>query len=345
MSAVKTFDFCTYFDTNYMVRGLTLYRSLVDNSAPFRLWVLCMDEPTYKALGHLELPEVVPLKLADMEAAYEGLEIAKSNRSLIEYYFTCTSILPLFILAGEPSVDVITYLDADLYFFSSPGPIFEEMGDASILIAGHRFPQNLKHLEKFGVYNVGFLSFRRNVDGLQSLEWWRDACLEWCCDHVEGDRYADQKYLDSFPSKFDNVHVLENPGAGLAPWNIGRMKMRVVNGQLLADSSPVIFYHFQGLERISPHLFDVRRLGYRTRTNRSVRSLLYRPYIHALGETSRWLAENLDEGDVGIGSIRSSGKKPDNETSVERMKRIVGTFISRVRRVCNGDILRAEKQE
>lgn len=339
MNPVSTFDFCTYFDTNYMVRGLTLYRSLLDRSSPFRLWVLCMDEPTYEKLVRLELPEIVPLRLADMEKAYEGLEIAKSNRSPIEYYFTCTSILPLFILAREQSVDVITYLDADLYFFGSPDPIFEEMGDSSILIVGHRFPKKLKHLEKFGVYNVGFLSFRRDEDGMQSLEWWRDACLEWCHDYCDGDRFADQKYLDSFPSKFENVHVLENPGAGLAPWNIGRKKMRTVNGQLLADSSPVIFYHFQGLEKISPRLFDARRLGFRTRTNRGVRKLLYKPYINELGETSRWLAETIEADDVGISSIRDSMKKSGNQTVAERVKRIVGTFISRVRRVLNGDIL------
>ena len=119
--------FCTYFDSNYLTRGLALYRSLVRHAAPFRLWVLCFDDLAYETLQRLNLHEVVPISLRDFEDGDEELLQAKGNRSRIEYYFTCTPTLPLYILRNCSEVDVITYLDADLFFFSDPSPIYEEL--------------------------------------------------------------------------------------------------------------------------------------------------------------------------------------------------------------------------
>jgi len=59
--------FCTYFDSNYLIKGLALYRSLVRHAMPFRLWVLCFDDLAYEALQKLALPEVDPISLRDFE--------------------------------------------------------------------------------------------------------------------------------------------------------------------------------------------------------------------------------------------------------------------------------------
>jgi len=161
-----------------------------------------MDRMAYEALTMLELPDVHPIALTDYERGDKELLEAKQNRTLIEYYFTCSPSLPLFILDNHRDVDLITYLDADLFFFADPTPVFDELGDRAIGIIGHRFPASLRGLERFGVYNVGWLSFRRNAHALACLRWWRERCLEWCFDRYEDGRFADQKYLDDWPSDF-----------------------------------------------------------------------------------------------------------------------------------------------
>ena len=173
------FYFCTYFDSNYLIQGLALYRSLVRHSVPFRLWVLCFDDMAHEILQNLALPEVNPISLRDFEDGDRELLRAKENRSQIEYYFTCTPSLPLYILRNYPEVDVITYLDSDLFFFSNPSPIYQELEDRnSVLIVEHRFPPRLSHrVETNGIYNVGLLSFRRDDVGLQCLHWWRELCM------------------------------------------------------------------------------------------------------------------------------------------------------------------------
>ncbi len=107
--------FCTYFDRHYLARALVLYDSLKRNCGDFKLWMLCLDEESYAALAKLKLPEVSLLTLSELERDDPPLRQAKTNRSLLEYYFTCTPCLPLFILRREPAVDLITYLDSDLF--------------------------------------------------------------------------------------------------------------------------------------------------------------------------------------------------------------------------------------
>src|SRR5262249_39830918 len=158
-SRFEMYYFCTYFDVRYLSRGLALYHSLKWYCPSFRIWILCMDSATHHAVDELNLPEIQPIALGEFERGDESLLYAKQNRSLLEYYFTCTPSLLLFILRNYPQVDLITYLDADLFFYSDPSPLFVEMGVQSVAIIGHRFPQSLQHLHTLGIYNVGWLSF------------------------------------------------------------------------------------------------------------------------------------------------------------------------------------------
>ena len=147
--------FCTYFDQHYFARGLALYCSLREHCSAFELWVLCMDHVTYQLLEEAGLPGLHPIALEEFERHDEPLRSAKQNRSRIEYYFTCTPSLPLYVLHNWSEVDLITYLDADLFFFASPVPLFEELDRGSIAIIGHRFPPHLRHLETYGIYSGG----------------------------------------------------------------------------------------------------------------------------------------------------------------------------------------------
>jgi hypothetical protein len=161
-----------------------------------------MDRISHEALTMLELPDVHAIALADYERDDKALLEAKQNRTLIEYYFTCSPSLPLFILDNHRDVDLITYLDADLFFFADPTPVFDELGDRSIGIIGHRFPASLRGLERFGVYNVGWLSFRRNAQALACLHWWRERCLEWCSIDTKMGASPIRSILTTGPSDF-----------------------------------------------------------------------------------------------------------------------------------------------
>lgn len=278
-----TYYFCTYFDQNYLSRGLALYRSLREHCSEFKLWVLCMDNTSYRILEKLNFPGVYPLSLEEFERNDELLLRVKQNRSRNEYYFTCTPSLPLYILNNWHEVDIITYIDADLFFFANPSPLFEELGDNSIAIISHRFPPHFRYLERVGVYNVGWLSFKRDKSALDCLNWWRKNCIEWCYCRIDNGRFADQKYLDDWPKRFKQVVVLEHKGANVALWNVSNYRLHNDKSEILmVDNDPLIFYHFHGLKKITDWLYDPSWIFYKVKSSAILRKKIYTVYLKTL---------------------------------------------------------------
>jgi hypothetical protein len=274
------YHFCTYFDKNYLFKGLALYRSLEQHMDKFTLWILCFDELTHKVLQKMGLERAKLIALEDFERGDEALLEAKGNRSHKEYLWTVTPSLPLYILKKQPDLDSIAYLDADLFFFSNPDPVYREFAGHSILIIEHRYaPPYAHYVETSGIYNVEMLIFRNDEIGVESLNWWRDRCNEWCFDRIEDGKMGDQKYLDDWPSRFEQVMVLKNKGAGLAPWNVSNYTLRVTDGKTMVDTDELIFYHFHNtflrsdwIIELSPtHEFTGQQID-----------LIYKPYVRGL---------------------------------------------------------------
>lgn len=138
-----------------------------------------------------------------------------------------------------------------MVFFADPAPIHEETADSSIADIAHSFRPELKKMEIWGVYNVGWLSFRRDHNALTCLHWWRERCIEWCYDRAEDGRFADQKYLDQWPSLFDNVLVLHHKGANLGPYSLANYEVGRKGDRIWVDEQPLVFYHFHALKQIT----------------------------------------------------------------------------------------------
>ena len=276
--------FCTYFDQHYLTRGLALHRSLVDHAGDFELVVLCMDEAVEKTLRQRALPRVQLLAVAELTRHYPALAAARADRSKLEFYFTCTGWLMRHLLPQLPKGELLTYLDADLYFFSLLAPVYAEIGAASVAITPHRFPASLAHLERYGRFNVGWVSLRHDATGQACAADWAEKCAAWCFNLLEADRYADQKYLDAWTEKFPGTVSLQHPGINAAPWNVkdctfagGPQGVRI-NGQ------PLIFYHFHALVHLGRQLYDPSLHKYDAVLSPGLREHVYRPYLGFLTE-------------------------------------------------------------
>ena len=275
--------YSTFFDRNYLVKGVAFIESLHRHEKnDFELFVVCLDELTRIVVERLHFPRVTAIPLHDIEAGDLALNIAKHNRSLVEYYWTASPTISLRILERNPRIEVLNYLDADLFFFSSPDPIWKELNGHSVLIHGHRFPPRLKSCEKWGKYNAGMLCFRNDPKGMEVLYRWREESNEWCYYQMKDGNFANQTNLDKWTERFDGVGELQNIGAGLSPWNHEQYSYNSdKEGRPFVNGIPVTFYHFHALEFVNPYVIvPIKNTMYPLTPD--ILRLLFLPYAYAL---------------------------------------------------------------
>lgn len=281
--------FCTYCDRGYAARLLCLHESLEAGGEPFVLHVLCFDKETQRAVESRGTPSLDAVPLEQLLAACPDYAAARRDRTPVEFFFTTTPVFARHCLERNPEAEAITYLDADLFFFGPVSGVLSEQGDASVGIVPHRFPDRLKEREKYGLYNVAWVSFRRDEEGLACLDWWRARCLEWCHDRPESGKFADQGYLNEFPWRFRNVKVLDHPGINAAPWNMDGRVVDIRENQVGVDGRKLHFYHFQGVREIAPGWYEPGLRNYGVRMDRALRDLIYRPYLRRLASSQKRL--------------------------------------------------------
>jgi hypothetical protein len=287
--------YTTYFDSGYLSRGLTLINSIRTHDDFSDIWVLCLDEDCFKFLSELKLGGVFPVSIENFETSSPELQNIKLSRSRIEYIF---SIGPSFIwsVMKKSSIhnDLVIYLDADLYFFANPQLVSSDMKEASVGIIEHKYPKGLEsRLSKYGKFNVGWVGFRNDQQGSKVLSWWAEECIKWCFDFPENGNYADQGYLNAFPS-FEGVKVLESPGFNLAPWNTGKKTTNLTNHGadiFINDEYQLVFFHFHGVKE-TRNWYITSQLVYKHFAGKKLIQKVYVPYLKELQQTEKLVTES-----------------------------------------------------
>ena len=283
-------NFVTLFDSYFLPQGISLIQSLLSfDNYDFKLWIICCDEKSFIFLEKLNFPRVILLKLDELESS--NLKLLRSKRSLREYYWTITPLSFLWVYSKDNSIERLTYLDADLYFFKSPSLIIDEFKKSKkdFFITKHSYLPELDQSNSSGIYCVQFIS-SSFPNGLDLLHTWSDQCIDSCFDMVKDGKYGDQKYLEDlvclYPTK---IHILEKEFYAQAPWNAGKF--------VCGDA---VFFHFQGL-RIKKN-FQVD-FGY-FKIPKFVFLNIYRPYLNNL-YNSILILQNIGW------ELKSQGKIPN----------------------------------
>ena len=279
--------YCTFFDRGYLPQGLALWHSLQRHEPGAVLWTLALDEETAAVLRASVAPGLHVVSLAELLAADPPLAAVQAGRARQEFILTLKPCLCRYLLREKPGIGVLTYLDADLYFFRDPAPIHRELGGCSVFVVPHHYPPWHDESARYGHFNAGVLAIRDDAPGRACLDRWREQCLASCALVATGAAYGDQKYLDEWPERSGAaVCVSQNPGLNLAPWNWACHVCVVGPSGVLVDGEPLVAFHFAQFRRVSPLWFDSGQLEYGIMPLR-LRSRIYSEYWSALGAAER----------------------------------------------------------
>ncbi|QEK12099.1 hypothetical protein FQB35_06760 [Crassaminicella thermophila] len=268
--------FCIIMTKYRLYQGIALYYSLNTIMKNLEIFILCIDEETYEILSKLNLINTTLVSIEEIEN--EVLLKKKIERPLNAYCWTLKPVFLEYVINKFKNINRITYIDSDMYFFNDPNPIFEEGAKYSVLLSPHNYTRSLKHLESIcGKYNSGFISFKKDIEGLNALKWWKERCIEWCYDKVEEGKFGDQKYLDNIQSIFNNTYDIKTPGVNIGFWNHGRYKTTIINGKVYINNVQLICYHFAGLRLLSKKEVAFI-IGFKKEFIRDI----YNPYINTL---------------------------------------------------------------
>lgn len=282
-------SFCTLFDSNYLAKGLCMYNSLKDVCSDFCLYIFAFDDDLFSLLTKMELEHVTVISLSQFED--KDLLKVKPIRTKAEYCWTSTPSTILYCLK-KFKIEHCTYIDADLFFYNDPKILVEEMGKNDVLITEHRYTPQYDQSLKSGKYCVQFMCFKNTENGLNVLNWWRNACLDWCYNRVEEGKFGDQKYLDDWTTRFEGVYELKNIGGGVAPWNVQQYDIKIRNKKLYGiekitnKSFEVVFYHFHHVSNKDFKLYNEFYLGPYYITNSTIKNI-YQPFIKKLIQTDK----------------------------------------------------------
>jgi len=299
-----------------------MYESLQEHSDNFHLFIFAFDNISCRILKSLSLQNVTIVSLQEFETP--ELLAVKNERSKGEYCWTCTPSTISYVL-NKLQLPNCTYLDADLIFYSDPAVLIDEMvgNNKNVLITEHRFSQvaKLYELNRAGRFCVQFVTFTNDSDSLEILEKWRLQCIDWCYARYEDGKFGDQKYLDEWPLNYKNIHILNNIGGGVAPWNLQQYYFDENEGSIEGKVRKsgvkfrLVFFHFQYVRFIETGLIDI---GWYC-ISKKVKNLFYLPYLRNIIEIENSIMKNDSSyrkliSDFSTGSLKNIIKKVIKKT-------------------------------
>ena len=144
----ETKHLVTLSDHNYLVYCLILYDSLEeydDQKDTFILHYLCTSQQAYDKLCSLNLPNIVPYNIKDLESDEDFLRLKNNQQSNTtsgydgnnHFHWALASFFSYYLMENH-DLPHIVYIDSDIMFYNSVDRVLDAMQDKSIGIITHK---------------------------------------------------------------------------------------------------------------------------------------------------------------------------------------------------------------
>ncbi|MET3126719.1 hypothetical protein ABID42_001821 [Arcicella rosea] len=248
----------TVCTASYLYQAFSLGDSIKKTNPDYEL-IICLTD---------KMPEVnfpIPYKILPVESInFPALEEYSQKFSIIELACAFKPIFAFYLLKSYPSLEKLIYLDTDIYLYDSLVGIEKNLDEHDIILTPHitkAIPLSERWNEKqylnAGLYNAGFIAFKRTENSLKFLDWWQTHLNKYgYLDYCKG-MGADQLCLNFVPVFYEKVLVDYNPSLNIAYWNLQERELNFVDGKYFVNqNTPLVFFHFSGYNPDKPTLIS-----------------------------------------------------------------------------------------
>ncbi|GAB2773507.1 hypothetical protein GCM10027275_15610 [Rhabdobacter roseus] len=252
----------TLCSINYLAQARTLGDSLASTNPDISYFIGLVDrlegvafDPAYQPA--YPLVEVHTIGIDGFDDMCERYNITELNTAVKPFYFT------YFFQRFAEATNVI-YFDPDIIVYQPLGGLLRSLGTSEAVLTPHincpvndrKTPNELHHLNT-GVYNLGFVAFRRSTQTLAYIRWWEEKlryeCLIALCEGL----FVDQNWMNFLPLFVPNTHIEREPGYNAAYWNLHERYFSEREGTFWVNEKyPLIFFHYSGYDPARPEVLS-----------------------------------------------------------------------------------------
>lgn len=250
----------TISSNNYYAQAKVLMNSLGEAYPDWDRYFILVDEINAEiweedtAFTKIHFSQLGNANFQKMTFVYDVLELNTAVKPFAIWYFL-----------KEKGYDRVIYLDPDIYVYRGMDEVEQSFNNgANIIITPHLtkpliedgYEPNEMGMLHTGIYNLGFIAVNNSVESQKAIKWWADRCYELCMDDPDKGLYVDQKWVNYFPSQYEGVHILKNPGYNVAYWNVSQRKIELKDNNYYINGNPLVFFHFSGTNIEDKHCFS-----------------------------------------------------------------------------------------
>ena len=163
----------------------------------------------------------------------------------------------------DAGYDYVMYLDPDCWVLEDPAKIINLLpAEFSVGVVPHitreaDSDEEIRLVEtsslRHGIYNLGFLLVRNDVNGRHLAKWWAARLEKYCVDDLNSGLFTDQRWFDLAAGYFDFLKIIRHHGIDVASWNVGQRVLSRNGDGYFIDGDELIFYHFSGVGPAGVH--------------------------------------------------------------------------------------------
>ena len=256
---------CTIIARNYLPAARVLATTFAEHHGGGDMTVLVVDDRDREVDASVEPFRVLWIdeigidadEVRRMAAVYDVMELATAVKPWL--------LQTLLDSGGGP----VLYLDPDIAVYAPLDDLAAHAEREAIVLTPHvsaPLPRDGKttaesEILASGMFNLGFVGVSRAAQPF--LEFWKERLRRECVVDPERMRFVDQRWVDFVPGAF-GAAIVTDPGCNVAYWNLGRRRLRHVDGGFRVDGHPLRFFHFSGYRPDAPWLLS-RHQGARPR--------------------------------------------------------------------------------